>query len=136
MTQHNGLDEEGREQVERIKAALLKLKPNARHRRRLMFTELYPRIVEMRSMQVSQRAILEVLESEGLKLNPARYKELLEEHMRDAQADSDLHPPHAADCTSEHNIASSKRPFPPYPHSTALPNTADSFIGTASKEDR
>ena len=59
--------------LEKLKA----LQPNVQHRKNQLFGLLYPTIVEMLDRKVTQKAILEVLASEGLKLHPARFKELM-----------------------------------------------------------
>ena len=58
-------------------SALRTLKPNAQHRKHLLFSLLYPVIVELLDNKVTQKSILEVLETKGLKLHPARFKELM-----------------------------------------------------------
>lgn len=60
-----------------IATALRSLKPNAQHRKNQLFSLLYPVIVEMLEQNVTQKAILKKLEEMGLKLHPARFKELM-----------------------------------------------------------
>ncbi|MGY0504816.1 hypothetical protein [Luteimonas sp. e5] len=67
------LDTAARHVADKLKA----LQPNAQHRKNQLFELLYPTIVEMLGQKVTQKAILEVLASEGLKLHPARFKELM-----------------------------------------------------------
>lgn len=67
------LDTTARAAVDKLKA----LQPNVQHRKNQLFGLLYPTIVEMLDRKVTQKAILEVLASEGLKLHPARFKELI-----------------------------------------------------------
>jgi hypothetical protein len=58
-------------------SALRTLKPNAQHRKSQLFSMLYPVIVELLENNVTQKAILELLQTKGLKLHPARFKELM-----------------------------------------------------------
>jgi len=60
-----------------IAAALRGLKPNRQHHNYQIFTILYPVIIEMLEQKVTQKAILKTLEQHGLKLHPARFKELM-----------------------------------------------------------
>lgn len=60
-----------------IAAALLNLKPNRQHRKNQLFALLYPTICELLKQNVTQKAILEMLESKGLKLHPSRFKQLM-----------------------------------------------------------
>lgn len=59
-------------------AALQALKPNARCIKSQLFSRLYPVIADRLKASVTQKAILEMLEAHGLKLHPARFKELME----------------------------------------------------------
>lgn len=70
---HGDLDTTARNVADKLKT----LQPNAKHRKNQLFGLLYPTIVEMLEQRVTQKAILEVLASEGLKLHPARFKELM-----------------------------------------------------------
>lgn len=65
------------EQAGRCTDALKALQPKQQHQKAQLFALLYPTIVELLNKQVSQKAILEVLETQGLKLHPARFKELM-----------------------------------------------------------
>ncbi len=60
-----------------LEAALRSLKPNPLHRKQQLFTRLYPVIVELLASNVTQKSILEMLEGKGLKLHPARFKEMM-----------------------------------------------------------
>ena len=60
-----------------IAAALRSLKPNRQHHNSQLFATLYPVIVEMLDQKVTQKAILKTLADHGLKLHPARFKELM-----------------------------------------------------------
>ena len=64
-------------QASDIAAALRGLKPNRKHHNHQIFTILYPVIIEMLDQKVTQKAILKTLEQHGLKLHPARFKELM-----------------------------------------------------------
>lgn len=66
------------EQITRCTEALDALQASPRHRVAEKFALLYPKIVELRARKVTQKAILEVLEANGLKLHPARFKELMD----------------------------------------------------------
>lgn len=65
-------------QVADIAAALRTLKPNPQHRKNQLFSLLYPVILEMLEQNVTQKSILEILETKGLKLHPSRFKELMD----------------------------------------------------------
>lgn len=65
------------EQATRCTDALKALQPKQQHQKAQLFALLYPTIVELLNKQVTQKAILEVLETQGLKLHPARFKELM-----------------------------------------------------------
>lgn len=65
------------DQASRCTDALKALQPKQQHQKAQLFALLYPTIVELLNKQVSQKAILEVLETQGLKLHPARFKELM-----------------------------------------------------------
>jgi hypothetical protein len=67
------------------KEALLSLQPNFRHQKTELFTLLYPTIVELLNKHVSQKAILEVLQTQGLKLHPSRFKALMAAHAETAR---------------------------------------------------
>lgn len=60
-----------------IAAALRSLKPNRQHHNAQLFATLHPVIVEMLDQKVTQKAILKTLAEHGLKLHPARFKELM-----------------------------------------------------------
>lgn len=62
------------------KEALLTLQPTARHQKTELFTLLYPTIVELLNKHVSRKAILDVLQAQGLKLHPSRFKALMDSH--------------------------------------------------------
>lgn len=66
------------EQIENITHALRNLKPSPKYQKHILFTKLYPLVVELIKANVTQKAILEVLEQNGLKLHPSRFKELME----------------------------------------------------------
>ena len=68
---------EGHAQAADIAAALRSLKPNRQHHNSQLFAILYPVIVEMLDHKVTQKAILKTLDEHGLKLHPARFKELM-----------------------------------------------------------
>ena len=57
-------------QATEMASALRMLKPNAVFRKNQLFSLLYPTIV-------TQKAILGLLQEKGLKLHPARFKELM-----------------------------------------------------------
>ena len=67
----------GRSEAADIAAALRSLKPNRQHHDSQMFAILYPVIVEMLDQKVTQKAILKTLGEHGLKLHPARFKDLM-----------------------------------------------------------
>ena len=60
-----------------IAAALRSLKPTRQHHNSQLLATLYPVIVEMLDQKVTQKAILKTLADHGLKLHPARFKELM-----------------------------------------------------------
>lgn len=66
--------------ADQAKVALLALQPNFRHQKTELFTLLYPTILELLNKHVSQKAILEVLQTQGLKLHPSRFKALMMAH--------------------------------------------------------
>ena len=82
MTTHDGTHDHALSDVEieasDIASALRSLKPHAQHRKSQLFSLLYPVILEMLAQNVTQKAILELLKTKGLKLHPSRFKELLE----------------------------------------------------------
>lgn len=110
----SSLDAESTSMLERIKADLLQLKPNARHQKQMMFAELLPIIVQMRSMRVPQRAILDALASHGLKLHPARFKELLDAHLLERKNPEGAPEPPPEEDASE-NGSMTPRPRRPFP---------------------
>ena len=61
-------------QVDRYTEALLTLQPQAKHQKNELFTRLYPTIVALLSKHVSQKAILDMLQTQGLKLHPSRFR--------------------------------------------------------------
>ena len=71
------IDDRLLDQASRCTDALKALQPKQQHQKAQLFALLYPTIVELLNKQVSQKAILEVLETQGLKLHPARFKELM-----------------------------------------------------------
>jgi hypothetical protein len=79
--------EDFRTQAKRMVAALRTLKPNRQRQTSELFSELYPVIAELLRSKVTQKAIIEQLAKDGLKLHPARFKELLaqEAKLRDEQ---------------------------------------------------
>lgn len=64
-------------QATEMASALRMLKPNAVFRKNQLFSLLYPTIVELLKNNVTQKAILGLLQEKGLKLHPARFKELM-----------------------------------------------------------
>lgn len=64
-------------QAEDMAQALRALKPNPNHVKSQLFSMLYPVITELLEKNVTQKAILELLQAKGLKLHPARFKELM-----------------------------------------------------------
>lgn len=74
------------------KEALLKLQPKAQHQKAELFTLLYPTIVELLNRHVSHKAILEVLQAQGLKLHPSRFKALMVAHANGAHTLPPSHP--------------------------------------------
>ena len=68
---------DGHAQAADIAAALRSLKPTRQHHNSQLFATLYPVIVEMLDQKVTQKAILRTLGEHGLKLHPARFKELM-----------------------------------------------------------
>lgn len=66
------------EQITRCTEALDALQASPRHQVADKFALLYPKILELRGRKVTQKAILEVLAANGLKLHPARFKELMD----------------------------------------------------------
>ena len=79
---------DGRSEAADIAAALRSLKPNRQHHDSQLFATLYPVIVEMLDKKVTQKAILKTLGEHGLKLHPARFKDL----MANERSGSDLPP--------------------------------------------
>lgn len=81
-------------QAAEMAAALRTLKPNANHQKNQLFSLLFPVIVELLQNNVTQKAILEMLRSKGLKLHPARFKELMaaeaKAHTGEAGGEEDL----------------------------------------------
>lgn len=75
-------------QADEITAAMRALAPNKKHRKTQLFTLLYPAIVEMLAKNVTQKSILELLQTSGLKLHPARFKELLKAESEAASTDA------------------------------------------------
>lgn len=67
-------------QAGRCKEALLGLQPKIQHQKNQLFTMLYPVIVELLAKRVSQKDILAVLQAQGLKLHPSRFKALMTAH--------------------------------------------------------
>jgi len=67
-------------QANRYKEALLGLQPKIQHQKNQLFTMLYPVIVELLEKRVSQKDILAVLQAQGLKLHPSRFKALMTAH--------------------------------------------------------
>ena len=78
MIQENTISSNLDEQLETIIHALRNLKPSAKHQKHILFSKLYPLVVDLIKAKVTQKAILEVLEQNGLKLHPSRFKELME----------------------------------------------------------
>ncbi|MEL1263063.1 hypothetical protein [Pseudoxanthomonas putridarboris] len=68
------------DQARRFKEALLTLQPKAQHQKTELFTLLHPTIVELLNRHVSQKAILDMLQAQGLKLHPSRFKALMAAH--------------------------------------------------------
>lgn len=73
----DGPDSSLQEQANRCTDALKALQPKQQHRNAQLFAMLYPTILDLLDRQVTQKAILEVLQAQGLKLHPARFKELM-----------------------------------------------------------
>lgn len=71
-----------------IAAALRSLKPNRQHHNSQLFAILYPVIVELLDQKVTRKAILRTLEEHGLKLHPARFKELMSQARNSNEAES------------------------------------------------
>lgn len=78
MLQENMLNSSLDEQLETITHALRNLKPSSKHQKNILFSKLYPLVVDLIKANVTQRSILEVLEQNGLKLHPSRFKELMD----------------------------------------------------------
>ncbi|WP_312226474.1 MULTISPECIES: hypothetical protein [Gammaproteobacteria] len=74
----NGPDHGLQDQAKRCTDALKALQPKQQHRNAQLFAMLYPTILDLLGRQVTQKAILEVLQAQGLKLHPARFKELMD----------------------------------------------------------
>lgn len=72
-----GPDNSLQDQANRCADALKALQPKQQHRNAQLFAMLYPTILDLLDRQVTQKAILEVLQEQGLKLHPARFKELM-----------------------------------------------------------
>lgn len=64
-------------EADNIAADLRNLKANRQHRKNQIFALLRPTIREMLKQNVTRKAILKALEEKGLKLHPARFKELM-----------------------------------------------------------
>lgn len=75
-------------QARRCTDALLTLQPKAQHQKTQLFTLLYPTIVELLGKHVSQKAILDMLQAQGLKLHPSRFKALMDAHAAGAHNES------------------------------------------------
>lgn len=73
-------------QAERIAMSLRTLKPNPKQQKEELFALLYPVINDLMNQGITQKAILAMLSKKGLKLHPARFKELLEQHSKDVSA--------------------------------------------------
>jgi hypothetical protein len=71
-----------------ITTALRSLQPNENHRKNQLFSLLYPVIVEMLALNVTQKSILEMLETKGLKLHPGRFKELMAAQIKAATGET------------------------------------------------
>ncbi|MBD9470374.1 hypothetical protein [Pseudoxanthomonas sp. PXM01] len=88
MKNNDTVTREANEDIEararRYTDALLTLKPKAQHQKTQLFTLLYPTIVELLSKHVSQKAILDMLQTQGLKLHPSRFKALMAAHAASA----------------------------------------------------
>lgn len=72
----------------RMTEKLKELQPSPKHRTNQLFAVLYPTIVEMLEKKVTQKAILEALGSEGLKLHPKRFKDLMAAEAQREQPES------------------------------------------------
>lgn len=74
--QHN-INDDLQLEADDIMGALRELQSNPQHRKGQLFSLLYPAIVEMLEKNVTQKAILATLAKKGLKLHPARFKEMM-----------------------------------------------------------
>ncbi|KRA46473.1 hypothetical protein [Pseudoxanthomonas sp. Root630] len=92
MKNNDTVTREANEDIEararRYTDALLTLQPKAQHQKTQLFTLLYPTIVELLSKHVSQKAILDMLQAQGLKLHPSRFKALMAAHATGADNES------------------------------------------------
>jgi hypothetical protein len=82
-------------------SALRTLKPNMLRRKNQLFSLLYPVIVELLENNVTQKSILEMLQTNGLKLHPSRFKELMTAEARLHAQRSDAFPENH-DCPVDH----------------------------------
>ncbi|WP_303748454.1 hypothetical protein [Stenotrophomonas pigmentata] len=73
----NDINDDLQTQADSIADALRSLKPNEQHRKSQLFSLLYPVISDLLQHNVTQKSILEKLGEMGLKLHPARFKELM-----------------------------------------------------------
>lgn len=65
--------------VDTLLQSLDALRPTGQRTLTTKFTALYPSIEQALARGVTQRAIVETLEQDGLKLHPAKFKKLLEQ---------------------------------------------------------
>ncbi|HFF6191674.1 TPA: hypothetical protein ACGCHN_004309 [Stenotrophomonas maltophilia] len=73
----NDVNDDVQAHADSIAEALRSLKPNEQHRKSQLFSLLYPVISDLLQHNVTQKSILEKLGEMGLKLHPARFKELM-----------------------------------------------------------
>lgn len=82
----NDINDDLQTQADSIADALRSLKPNEQHRKSELFSRLYPVISALLKQNVTQKSILEKLAEMGLKLHPARFKELMASHEPDTDS--------------------------------------------------
>jgi len=85
----NDINDDLQMQADSIADALRSLKPNEQHRKSELFSRLYPVISDLLKQNITQKSILEKLAEMGLKLHPARFKELMAAQAATATSSTD-----------------------------------------------
>lgn len=79
---HSKVNPETKAKAEEIMSALRKIAPAKRDQDQQLFSLLYPVIVECLATNVTQKAILKMLEEHSLKLHPTRFNEWMKVHAK------------------------------------------------------